>query len=57
MTANTWRKSSFSATQGNCVEVAPAPAEIRVRDTKDRASGSLTFTATPWRAFLATLTR
>jgi hypothetical protein len=55
MTANTWRKSSYSATQGGCVEVAPAPAEARVRDTKDRASGSLTFAAAPWRAFLAGL--
>jgi hypothetical protein len=57
MTASTWRKSSYSADEGGCVEVSPTPADIRVRDTKDRASGSLTFAALPWHAFLTHVTR
>ncbi|MCU1687492.1 MAG: hypothetical protein JWQ81_8231 [Amycolatopsis sp.] len=51
----TWRKSSYSADQGECVEVAKAPADVHVRDTKDRASGSLTFGPASWRTFLAGL--
>jgi hypothetical protein len=48
----TWRKSSYSGSTGDCVEVASASAEVRVRDTKDRASGSLAFGAVQWDAFL-----
>ena len=47
-----WRKSSASGT-GNCVEVASAGQSILVRDTKNRADGVLTFTATEWQAFVA----
>jgi hypothetical protein len=50
-----WRKSSYSASQGGCVEVAKAPADVHVRDTKDRASGSLTFGQASWRTFLVGL--
>jgi hypothetical protein len=57
MAASTWRKSSYSAEAGDCVEVSPIPADIRVRDTKDRASGSLTFATLPWRTFLTHVTR
>jgi hypothetical protein len=49
--ASHWRKSSYSADQGECVEVASTPADVRVRDTKDRSGGSLTFTPDQWRAF------
>jgi hypothetical protein len=45
-----WRKSSYSATQGGCVDVASAPADVHVRDTKDRASGALTFGPAQWQA-------
>jgi hypothetical protein len=51
--AQPWLKSSHSAGQGGCVEVAKAPADVHVRDTKDRASGSLTFGQASWRTFLA----
>jgi len=57
MTASIWRKSSYSAESGGCVEVSPVPAYIRVRDTKDRTSGSLTFATLPWRTFLTHVTR
>jgi hypothetical protein len=50
-----WRKSSYSGTQGgNCVEVAPAPAEgVAVRDSKDREGPGLAFGTGPWRRFAA----
>ncbi|HEV7981180.1 DUF397 domain-containing protein [Amycolatopsis sp.] len=57
MTASTWRKSSYSGDEGGCVEVSPVPADVQVRDTKDRASGSLTFATLPWRTFLTHVTR
>lgn len=47
-----WRKSSYSAANGGCVEVAHTPREVRVRDTKDRTGGTLTLGAREWQAFL-----
>jgi len=50
-----WRKSSYSgANGGSCVEVATA-AGVAVRDTTNRAGGTLTFTTEAWSAFLGTL--
>jgi putative sterol carrier protein len=49
-----WRKSSYSDTSGECVEVAGG-ATISVRDTKDRADVELTFTPDHWSAFTASL--
>lgn len=50
----TWRKSSWSTYNGNCVEVAqPGDGRIWVRDTKDVGSGQiLVLDATSWRSFL-----
>lgn len=50
-----WRTSSHSGTNGDCVEVARTPAVVLVRDSKDRTGPVLTFPATNWRAFLATV--
>jgi hypothetical protein len=47
-----WRKSSYSAEQTNCVEVAPGRAWL-VRDTKNRDGGQLTVPFPAWRAFLS----
>jgi hypothetical protein len=51
-----WRKSSYSGTQGNCVELAVnAPAAVAVRDSKNPAGPQLTFTAAGWRTFVMSL--
>jgi hypothetical protein len=51
--AVTWRKSSYSGSNGGqCVEVA-APGRVLVRDTKDRAGAVLKFGPDAWREFAA----
>jgi hypothetical protein len=48
---NTWRKSSYSSSQSDCVEVAADLTRTRVRDTKNRTGGELALPATSWSAF------
>ncbi|MFI6601883.1 DUF397 domain-containing protein [Nonomuraea sp. NPDC050536] len=49
-----WRKSSFSAGAGECVEFARgATGEVLIRDSKNPGGPLLTFTPGEWRAFLA----
>lgn len=50
-----WRKSSWSTYNGNCVEVGNLQdGRIAVRDTKDREMGPvLIFRRSQWNAFLA----
>ncbi|MGI8307619.1 DUF397 domain-containing protein [Saccharopolyspora hattusasensis] len=48
----TWFKSSYSATQNVCVEVAMVPGVVGVRDTKDRDGGMLVFGSAAWSGFL-----
>ena len=50
-----WRKSSLSTMNGNCVQIGRlAPNRIGVRDTKDNGRGlTLVFTGAEWDAFLA----
>jgi hypothetical protein len=51
-----WRKASYSGNGGgNCVEVGTVPGSVAVRDTTDRDSGTLTFTADAWQAFTGSL--
>lgn len=52
-----WRKSSRSTGGGNCVEVGFAAAAVAVRDTKDRAGGTLAISPGEWSSFLAGLKR
>ncbi|WP_243869499.1 DUF397 domain-containing protein [Streptomyces liangshanensis] len=55
----TWRKSSFSGDQGNCVEVADGVLGrvlvMLVRDSKTPTGPRLTFTAGAWSSFLTTV--
>jgi Domain of unknown function (DUF397) len=50
-----WRKSSFSGQNGSCVETASNSGAVLVRDTTDRAGGTLSFGAEAWATFLAKL--
>ena len=34
--SDAWRKSSYSGSEANCVEVGNAAGLVKVRDTKDR---------------------
>lgn len=48
-----WRKSSWSAYNGSCVEVAPLAGAVAVRDTKAQGRGPvLMFGPHAWTAFL-----
>jgi hypothetical protein len=47
-----WRKSSYSGTQGECVEVSVTSSHVGVRDTKDRDGGTLSLSASAWTALL-----
>jgi hypothetical protein len=50
-----WRTATRSSNNGGeCVEVADnLPGRVLVRDSKDRAGGTLSFTPAAWRAFVA----
>jgi hypothetical protein len=50
----TWRKSSHSGAQGNCVEVTDLPGGggCAVRDTKNAGGAVLRFTSSQWREFI-----
>lgn len=52
--AVTWRKSSFSGTNGGqCVEAGSLPGAVLVRDTTNRDGALLTFSASAWQSFAA----
>lgn len=46
-----WTKSTYSAEQGECIEVAASATTIHVRDSKDITLSVLTFSAAAWTAF------
>nr|WP_121188262.1 DUF397 domain-containing protein [Nocardiopsis sp. Huas11] len=53
-----FRKSSYSGSGDNCVEVADVTGGAAVRDTQHRDLGHLTFADSgQWRAFLASARR
>ena len=68
--AGKWRKSSYSFSNGNCIEVedwrkprrsygggncVEVASGVAVRDTQDREGPVLKFSAARWRAFTAAL--
>jgi len=50
-----WFKSSYSAGNGACVEVAFAPGSVSVRDSKDPRGPVLRFTPQAWRDFVTSV--
>ncbi|MEU3309081.1 DUF397 domain-containing protein [Nocardiopsis sp. NPDC006832] len=52
-----FRKSSYSADQTACVEVADWPIGAAVRDTQNRELGALIYSPAEWNAFLHTTKR
>jgi hypothetical protein len=51
-----WRKSTYSDSNGgDCVETASASGTVLVRDTADRAGGTLTFSTEAWQTFTGAL--
>jgi Domain of unknown function (DUF397) len=53
MADRTWRKSSFSTAQGNCVEVCTDATTMAVRDSKSVPGPELEITDRAWSAFIA----
>ncbi len=52
-----WQKASYSNPDKACVEVNLTGAAVGVRDTKNRAAGSLAFPPGAWARFLSDVTR
>ncbi|AZP18632.1 DUF397 domain-containing protein [Streptomyces aquilus] len=53
-----WFKSSYSGSEGECLEIAVAPTTIHIRDSKTPATPTtptLQVTPATWKAFLNTL--
>lgn len=50
-----WRKSSYSGSQASCVEVADTADIVLVRDTTNRAGGTLEFSGAAWQVFIRSL--
>ncbi len=51
-----WRKSSYSWSSGDCIEVAGNPSGVvNVRDSKDPNGGVLAFRPVQWDAFLGSV--
>jgi hypothetical protein len=48
----TWRKSSYSGSGSNCVEVAFGSTVVGIQDSKHPEAGHLTLTATAFRSFV-----
>jgi hypothetical protein len=50
-----WRTSTYSGSNGNCVEVAVAAPVIAVRDSADPDGPALRFTPDQWTTFTGTV--
>jgi len=50
-----WIKSSYSTNEAgsDCVEVAPSPGTVHVRDSKNARGARLAFTDASWSEFVA----
>ncbi|ASU82198.1 DUF397 domain-containing protein [Nocardiopsis gilva YIM 90087] len=52
-----FRKSTYSATANDCVEVADLHGGAAVRDSKNASRGHIAFPSDEWRAFLSDVKR
>lgn len=48
-----WRKSSYSANNGDCVEIALTDEAVGARDSKNPGGPELWFAGAPWGRFVA----
>ncbi|MFD0202226.1 MULTISPECIES: DUF397 domain-containing protein [Saccharothrix] len=54
-TQQSWRKSTHSGSQENCVEVAITTAEVGIRDSKQPSGPALSFSTSAFTALLRAL--
>jgi hypothetical protein len=53
-TTTSWRKSSYSNSGANCVEIAETRSgKVAVRDSRNPDDGALTFSPDEWQTFVA----
>ncbi|MEU3233718.1 DUF397 domain-containing protein [Nocardiopsis alba] len=52
-----FRRSSYSGSQGNCVEVADIPGASAVRDSQNPEAGHILFPSTEWSALLNSVSK
>ena len=52
LTGAPWRKSSYSGTSGECLEMAPLTTHIAIRDSKHPTLGHLRVTPTTFTTFI-----
>jgi hypothetical protein len=58
MIDSTWRKSSYSSAQGNCVEVsADGAGAVSLRDSKQVPGPELTISGQAWSQFVQAIKR
>ncbi|MEU6373984.1 DUF397 domain-containing protein [Streptomyces sp. NPDC046909] len=53
MTELNWQKSTYSEEASSCVEIAPSPTAIHIRDSKDPSRPHLTLQPTTWADFVS----
>jgi methylase of polypeptide subunit release factors len=57
MTYLNWRKSTYSLSNGNCVEVGTGQGAVAVRDSRDPDGPAIDVSPRAWIAFTAYLKR
>ena len=57
MTYLNWRKSTYSLSNGNCVEVGTGPGMVAVRDSKDPDGPVIDVSPRAWLKFTAYVKR